>query len=60
MKFVDDDDDDDDDPLHSPSLFQFVQIRDSKPDDYFQTRVSGLDALKPGLRVWVRVCNFEE
>ena len=28
------------------------------PDHYFQTRVSGLDVLKPGFRV--RVCNSEE
>ena len=28
------------------------------PDDYFQTRVSSLDALKPGFRVRVRVLQL--
>ena len=31
--------------------FHTFQIGIPNPDDYFQTRVSGLDALKPGFRV---------
>jgi len=30
-----------------------IQLGISNPDDFFQTRILGLDALKPGFRVQV-------